>query len=67
MNPQADHAGDVSLDAGEFNPTEMYFLLRDTVMPRPIAWVSTQDEHGVSNLAPFSFFNVVSPHPPVLG
>ena len=57
----------VSLQASEFGPSEMYVFLRDTVMPRPIAWVSTMDEQGVTNLAPFSFFNVVCPYPPVLG
>jgi len=57
----------VSLEASEFGPSEMYVLLRDAVVPRPIAWVSTIDEHGVTNLAPFSFFNVVCPFPPVLG
>jgi flavin reductase (DIM6/NTAB) family NADH-FMN oxidoreductase RutF len=57
----------VSLPASDFKPGEMYFLLRDSVMPRPIAWVSTVDELGRTNLAPFSFFNVCSPSPPVLG
>jgi flavin reductase (DIM6/NTAB) family NADH-FMN oxidoreductase RutF len=57
----------ISLAASAFKPTEMYFLLRDTVVPRPIAWVSTVDAAGVPNLAPFSFFNVVCPEPPVLG
>ena len=32
-------------------------------MPRPIAWVSTLGEHGLVNLAPFSFFNAVSAAP----
>ena len=45
----------------------MYLLMRDSVMPRPIAWVSTIDAQGQTNLAPYSFFNVVSPSPPVLG
>lgn len=57
----------VSLSASDFGPTEMYFLLRDSILPRPIAWVSTISDAGVTNIAPFSFFNVVSPHPPVLG
>lgn len=57
----------ISLSAADFQPTEMYFLLRDSVVPRPIAWVSTVSPDGVSNLAPFSFFNVVSPSPPMLG
>ncbi len=35
-------------------------------MPRPIAWVSTIDSVGNTNLAPFSFFTVASVNPPVL-
>jgi flavin reductase (DIM6/NTAB) family NADH-FMN oxidoreductase RutF len=57
----------ISLSTADFQPTEMYFLLRDSVVPRPIAWVSTISDDGVPNIAPFSFFNVVSPYPPVLG
>jgi flavin reductase (DIM6/NTAB) family NADH-FMN oxidoreductase RutF len=57
----------VSLPASDFTPGEMYLLLRDSVLPRPIAWVSTISEDGATNLAPFSFFNVCSPSPPVLG
>lgn len=36
------------------------------VGPRPIGWVSTLDERGVRNLAPYSFFNAVSDRPPML-
>ncbi|MEO8136164.1 MAG: flavin reductase family protein [Betaproteobacteria bacterium] len=56
-----------SIAAAELNADDMYLLLRDAVMPRPIAWVSTIDGSGRTNLAPYSFFNVVSPNPPVLG
>ena len=55
------------IPASDLNADDMYLLLRDAVMPRPIAWVSTIDSAGRSNLAPYSFFNVVSPNPPVLG
>lgn len=34
------------------------------VSPRPIAWVSSRDEMGVANLAPYSFFNAVADNPP---
>lgn len=57
----------ISLPVSEFDPGEMYFLLRDSIIPRPIAWVSTINRDGVSNIAPFSFFNVCCPSPPVLG
>lgn len=56
-----------SISATELNAADMYLLLRDAVMPRPIAWVSSIDGAGRTNLAPYSFFNVVSPDPPVLG
>jgi flavin reductase (DIM6/NTAB) family NADH-FMN oxidoreductase RutF len=41
-------------------------ILSATVVPRPIAWVVTRDDAGCVNAAPFSFFNVVSSHPPVI-
>jgi flavin reductase (DIM6/NTAB) family NADH-FMN oxidoreductase RutF len=46
---------------------EFYRILISSVAPRPIAWVSTLNKAGRPNLAPFSFFNVVSAMPPVLG
>jgi flavin reductase (DIM6/NTAB) family NADH-FMN oxidoreductase RutF len=44
----------------------IYKLLVSTVVPRPIAWVTTQDVDGTVNAAPFSFFNAVSGNPPVV-
>src|SRR5690606_1375986 len=43
-----------------------YKLLASTVVPRPIAWVVTLDEHGRTNAAPFSFFNFFSGYPPTV-
>ena len=57
----------VSLPASDFRAGEMYVLLRDSILPRPVAWVSTISADGATNIAPFSFFNVCSPAPPVLG
>lgn len=37
-----------------------------TITPRPIAFVSTVDEKGNKNLAPFSYFNAISSNPPIL-
>ncbi len=48
-------------------PQERYKLVVSSVVPRPIAWVVTQDAEGVVNAAPFSFFNVFSDNPVVLG
>jgi flavin reductase (DIM6/NTAB) family NADH-FMN oxidoreductase RutF len=45
---------------------DIYKILIGTVLPRPIAWVSTVDASGNVNLAPFSFFTVASVNPPIL-
>ncbi|MBZ2184422.1 MAG: flavin reductase family protein [Bryobacter sp.] len=50
----------------ELSARELYKLLIGTVVPRPIAWVSTISRDGVRNLAPYSFFNAVSADPPVV-
>lgn len=36
------------------------------VAPRPIGWISTADERGRHNLAPYSFFNAISSKPPMV-
>ena len=41
-------------------------LMHSTVLPRPIAWVGSRDARGALNVAPFSFFNVMSGDPPIL-
>jgi flavin reductase (DIM6/NTAB) family NADH-FMN oxidoreductase RutF len=46
---------------------ECYKLLVSTITPRPIAWVVSQDSHGVLNAGAFSFFNAFSGEPPVIG
>jgi flavin reductase (DIM6/NTAB) family NADH-FMN oxidoreductase RutF len=45
---------------------DLHQLIIGCVAPRPIAFVSTRDEHGVLNLAPYSFFNAFSSNPPIL-
>jgi flavin reductase (DIM6/NTAB) family NADH-FMN oxidoreductase RutF len=46
---------------------ERYRLLLATVLPRPIAWVTTCDAAGAINAAPFSFFNVFGSDPATVG
>lgn len=43
-----------------------YKLLIGSILPRPIAWVSTVDAENRPNLAPFSFFTGVAAAPPVV-
>lgn len=55
-----------SITTGSLGPADNYKLLTAAVVPRPIAWTSTIGPDGVANLAPFSFFTVVSREPPML-
>lgn len=50
----------------EQDPQDVYRLLTATVVPRPIAWVSTRSADGVDNLAPHSFFTVACVRPPLV-
>lgn len=43
-----------------------YPILAALVTPRPIAWVTTLNEDGGTNAAPFSFFNVIGTEPPLV-
>jgi len=54
------------LDPASANPVKLYHQLIRCIVPRPIAWVSTISENGVTNLAPFSFFTGVGINPPTL-
>lgn len=45
---------------------DVYKLVTGTIVPRPIAFVSTVNPSGLPNVAPFSFFNAVSGHPPIV-
>lgn len=45
---------------------DVYRLLTATVLPRPIAWVSSLSADGVGNLAPHSFFTVACARPPIV-
>ena len=52
--------------ASDLSERELYKLLVNTVLPRPIALVTTRDAQGRANAAPFSFFNVFSHAPPLV-
>ncbi|MGA8489642.1 MAG: flavin reductase family protein [Terriglobales bacterium] len=54
-------------DFATISAKERYKLLVSTVVPRPIAWVVSQDLKGELNAAPFSFFNAFAGDPPVVG
>lgn len=51
---------------GTLSTGDLHQYLLGSVAPRPIAFVSTVDEEGRTNLAPYSFFNAFSSNPPIL-
>ena len=56
----------MQLDPRTLSSTAIYKLLISSVVPRPIAWVSSVDADGVANLAPFSYFMAITDDPPTI-
>lgn len=57
----------ITVDPTELKGRDMYKLLTGSIIPRPIAFVTTTSTvNGTINAAPFSFFNVVSSDPPLI-
>lgn len=56
----------MQLDFTQLTPGDAYQWMIRTILPRPIAWVSTIAPDGKTNLAPFSFFQGVTSNPPIL-
>jgi flavin reductase (DIM6/NTAB) family NADH-FMN oxidoreductase RutF len=56
-----------SFETKDLSKKESYKLMTGSIVPRPIAWVSTVSEEGIHNLAPFSFFNGIAVMPPTVG
>ncbi len=54
------------IDPARTPSRDTYYTLISTIVPRPIAWVSTVDPEGRPNLAPFSFFTGITARPPTL-
>jgi flavin reductase (DIM6/NTAB) family NADH-FMN oxidoreductase RutF len=56
----------MEIDINALTPLQQYKLLSSTIVPRPIALVTTRSLGGRDNAAPFSFFNCMGENPPVL-
>ncbi|MEC9093439.1 MAG: flavin reductase family protein [Planctomycetota bacterium] len=54
----------MEIDPATESSRDFYFRMVSLITPRPIAWVSTISDDGISNLAPYSFFNGISSSPP---
>jgi len=57
----------VRIDAADLSSGAAYKLITGAVVPRPIAWVTSCDEGGLVNLAPFSCFTYLSAEPILIG
>lgn len=51
------------IDVEKISPLDGYKLITNLIVPRPIAWVTSRNENGSINLAPFSFFNAMGSNP----
>ncbi len=56
----------IAIDPEKTPTRDFHQYLLGAVAPRPIAFVSTIDENGNPNLAPYSFYNAFSSNPPIL-
>jgi flavin reductase (DIM6/NTAB) family NADH-FMN oxidoreductase RutF len=55
-----------SIDPQELSVKENYKFLTGSIIPRPIAFVTTLSSEGVLNAAPFSYFNALTSDPPLI-
>jgi flavin reductase (DIM6/NTAB) family NADH-FMN oxidoreductase RutF len=53
----------MQIDPAQHKVADNYKLVTNLVVPRPIAWITSRNESGAVNLAPFSFFNAVGANP----
>ncbi len=56
----------LSIDPASLSERENYKFLIGSIIPRPIAFVTSISKDGVLNGAPFSYFNIVSSNPPMI-
>lgn len=56
----------LTINPNTISERDNYKLLIGSVIPRPIAFITSQSEEKIVNAAPFSFFNIVSSNPPML-
>jgi len=54
------------IHSDQYPKDQMYFLMIQLVIPRPIAWVLSDNGNGTQNIAPFSFFNGIASNPPII-
>lgn len=56
----------LTIDPSKNTERQNYKLMTGSIIPRPVAFVTTKSEDGIVNGAPFSYFNIVSSNPPMV-
>lgn len=56
----------MEFSVSDLTTADIYKLMTGSIVPRPIAWISSQSARGDVNLAPFSYFNAVSAEPAMI-
>ena len=54
------------IDFEGMDPADIYQVMTQAVIPRPVAWVLSENPAGDYNLAPFSFFTPITSNPPLI-
>lgn len=56
----------MQIKLADLTTPQIYFTMTQTLLPRPIAWVMTENDDASCNLAPYSYFNAVCSAPAIL-
>jgi len=56
----------MELNFSNLSPNQVYHTLIQSIVPRPIAWVLSENEDTSFNLAPFSYFTAIASDPPLI-
>ena len=54
------------VDLSQLSSNRIYHMMTQSLIPRPVAWVLSENDNQSFNLAPFSYFSAVSSDPPLL-
>lgn len=54
------------VDLSQLSSDRIYHMMTQSLIPRPVAWVLSENDNNSLNLAPFSYFSAVSSDPPLL-
>jgi len=56
----------VHIELSTLTPVQTYAMMTQTIIPRPVAWLMSENADKSLNLAPYSYFNAMSADPPMI-